>query len=250
MKKKQQTQNSIDANIKLNIGNQDCEISFSVPEGKSGPDAVLPFARELTNKVVDTAVNDFLKDDKTISCEKGCGACCVQLVPITDIEAREIATLIKSLPKVKKREIREKFELAKKTFTEAGLWQTLSHPENVDDDNVRELGHEYFAQQVACPFLEDGACSIHPVRPLACREFLVTSPAVYCQKPNENDVVTVDIPSRISNALGRLGEHDPHYVSRWLPLIVAPFWQALHPNQPIKKTGPEWIEELLGYIKD
>jgi hypothetical protein len=33
----------------------------------------------------------------------------------------------------------------------------------------------YFLQGVACPFLEAESCGIHPDRPLACREYLVTS---------------------------------------------------------------------------
>jgi Fe-S-cluster containining protein len=34
-----------------------------------------------------------------------------------------------------------------------------------------------------CPFLEDESCSIHPDRPLVCREYLVTSPAELCAGP-------------------------------------------------------------------
>jgi Fe-S-cluster containining protein len=248
MKNKKIKPKIIDANLKLKIGNEELQITLSVPESKTNRSSILPFARELTNKAVDIAVNNFTKDGKTISCAKGCGACCVQLVPISDTEAREITKLIKTYSKEKKEIILDKFETAKKQLTEAGLWETLSQPQNINDEQINTLGLKYFAQQIPCPFLEDGACSIHQVRPLSCREFLVTSPAIHCSNPNEKDVVTFDIPQRISNALGALGEADPNFISSWIPLIIAPFWAQLHPKQPINKTGPQWVEELLSKI--
>ena len=141
-----------------------------------------------------------------------------------------------------------KFNTAKSQLNDAGLWETLSHPENISDDEIRALGHQYFAQQIPCPFLEEGACSIHPVRPLSCREFLVTSPAIHCSNPDENSTVTVDIPIRISNAFATLGKNDSHFTHHWVPLILAPYWQKLHPNQTSKKTGPRWVEEFLNNI--
>jgi len=238
----------INAQLKLNIGGEDCEINLSVPEGSTTPNAILPFARDLTNKAVDIAVKEFTTDGKQISCKKGCGACCVQLVPISDTESREISKLIKSYSKVKKNALMGKFEAAKKQLTDANLWETLSHPETIANDQMRSVGHEYFSLQIPCPFLEDGACSIHPVRPLSCREFLVTSPPGYCSNPNEQDIVTVDIPTRISNAFAALGENDTHFTTHWVPLILAPYWLKNHPKQISKKTGPQWVEELLDKI--
>jgi len=245
MNKKKVPSKFIDAQLKLNIGGEDCEINLSVPKGNTAPNSILPFARELTNKAVDIAVKEFTKNGEQISCKKGCGACCVQLVPISDTEAREISKLIKTFSKAKKSALMSKFEAAKKQLTDANLWQRLSHPETIAEDQMRSLGHEYFSQQIPCPFLEDGACSIHQVRPLSCREFLVTSPAEYCSNPNELDVVTVDIPTRISNAFAALGENDPHFTTYWIPLVLAPYWQQMHPKQRSKKTGPQWVEELL-----
>ena len=50
------------------------------------------------DKTVEIAVKNFLNDDMSISCKKGCGACCVQLVPISDTEVREIEKLISHKP--------------------------------------------------------------------------------------------------------------------------------------------------------
>ena len=47
---------------------------------------------------------------------------------------------------------------------------------------------------VPCPFLEDESCSIHPERPLVCREYLVTSPAALCAGPTQEGVTPVAVP--------------------------------------------------------
>jgi uncharacterized protein len=71
------------------------------------------------------------------ACAKGCGHCCHVSVPIADFEARYIADYIKTEPVALKRSIRH--DLAE------------------------------FSEKTPCPFLQDGACSIYPVRPLTCR---------------------------------------------------------------------------------
>lgn len=75
-------------------------------------------------------------------CRRGCPTCCRQPVPLTAVEARGIewyASLILSGP------------------------------------SRQALKRVLLARDVAarCPFLLDDACSIYPVRPLACREFVV-----------------------------------------------------------------------------
>ena len=248
MKKPKSALKLIDAQLTLTIGGVACEFKLSVPENKTTPAAILPFVRTVTNKAISIAVDEFTKDGKQISCKKGCGACCAQLVPISEIETREIAKLIKSYPKPKKKALMDKFNAAKKQFVDEGIWELLTNPEKISEDQIRPLGHAYFSQQIPCPFLEDGACSIHAIRPLSCREFLVTSDPIYCSNPNENDVVTVKMDTRISNAFAATGENDPHFSANWVPLILAPYWQQIHPNQISKKTGPEWVEEFLSQI--
>ena len=69
---------------------------------------------------------------------------------------------------------------------------------------------------VPCPFLEDESCSIHPERPLVCREYLVTSPAALCAGPTQEGVTPVAVPKVSMAARGLQDEGDD-----WFPLATA-----------------------------
>ena len=115
-----------------------------------------------------------------ISCCKGCGACWIQLVPISEAEARRIAKLVESLPEPRRSQVKARFEDAAKRLAEAGLLKASAAGTLVSRRLPRvRLG--IFRQAIPCPFLEDEACSIYPDRPITCREFLVTTPAIYCR---------------------------------------------------------------------
>jgi len=240
----------IHAQLQLNIGDTPCEFDISVPEDETGPEAALPFARELTNKIVDIAAQDAERDGKHITCSKGCGACCAQLVPISETEARLLGQYLQSQPESLRTVVLERFQQAKARLEQADLWQNLIHPQQLSVEDARTLGKHYFSLNIPCPFLVQGACSIHPQRPLTCREYLVTSDAKYCNVPNPQEVKTVTIPKRVSNAYARLYEEDSAYVSNWVPLITSPFWNTTHPAQPKQRKGPEWIEALLVKVQN
>ena len=52
---------------------------------------MLPVIQNFANALVDVAVKSVEDKGKTISCKAGCGACCRQLVPISETEAQAIA---------------------------------------------------------------------------------------------------------------------------------------------------------------
>jgi len=239
----------VDASIRITIVDESVEINAPVIEHMTGPEAVLPFARQLTDVAVANAIRRVEDDGKNISCAKGCGACCAQLVPISEIEARGIAAMLRAWPKGRRQKIMSRFTHAKLRFEEAGLWQTLLEPEQLEQGQVQSLALDYFAERVACPFLEDGACSIHPERPLACREYLVTSDPRHCAEPAQGNINGVEIPLRASRMLGRLYEDEAEHVSELVPLIVAPYWPRMHPEKPAKRTGPEWVRAFVGKVK-
>ena len=70
-----------------------------------------------------------------------------------------------------------------------------------------------------CPFLEDESCSIHPERPLVCREYLVTSPAELCAGPKQEGVTPVAVPKVSLAARGLQEEKDD-----WFPLAMLMAW--------------------------
>ncbi len=238
-------QNTISADLNLSVGGKPLTIHLEVEQGLTGPEAILPFARELADKTLAVAVAKAVSQGKSISCQKGCSACCAQLVPISEIEAREIARLINRLPKARRRIIISRFKAGREKLQQAGLWRQLANPRTLGKHDLTVFGMRYFDVQVFCPFLEGGACSIHEVRPIACREYLVISDPEYCANPHLEKIKGVQIPARVSKALGRIYADDPAFQTQWVPLILAPFWQDIHSEYPAKKAGPEWVELLL-----
>src|SRR6267142_4110839 len=122
----------------------------------------------------------------------------------------------------RKKTILAKFESARKKLEEAEMLDPLRHPDQFTDEHMRLLGREYFSLGIACPFLEDEACSIYADRPITCREYLVTSPAVNCAAPTAETVSMVPLPAGpVWTAVARLEQERGSRFIRWVPLILA-----------------------------
>jgi Fe-S-cluster containining protein len=106
---------------------------------------------------------------------------------------------------------------------------------------------EYFRLRIACPFLEDESCSIHPERPLVCRQHLVTSPSKQCSNPVPENITRVVLGANVSDALKRIERRDPSQ-SQAVPLTLAPFLNLGEDER--RKTVPEWLSRLLAEIKN
>src|SRR4029453_4291200 len=102
---------------------------------------------------------------KGISCRKGCGACCRQLVPVSRTEGERLLQLVEAMPAERRETLLARFAAAEVAIEVAGVKDRQGRSD-------RELSTASFALGVPCPFLEDESCSIHPERPLVCREYL------------------------------------------------------------------------------
>jgi Fe-S-cluster containining protein len=171
------------------------------------------------------------------------------LVPISEVEARRLGELVEEMPEPRRTEIRARFAEARRRLDEAGLLENLLHPEQLKEGEGRPLGLKYFFQGIACPFLEEESCSIYHDRPIACREYLVTSPAENCARPSAETVQCVKLPLKVSNALTHLDRVAPgaRFI-RWVPLILAPEWAATHPEEPLLRSGPEWLRDFFEHL--
>src|SRR5271156_1796035 len=83
----------VTATLRLAIGELRIAHPITVPTAPVPATEVLPALQGLVNAVVSAA-----EVGKTISCRKGCGACCRQLVPISCTEGERLLDLIDSLP--------------------------------------------------------------------------------------------------------------------------------------------------------
>lgn len=239
------------AEVSITLGDRRLDAKVSAPAGPTRLVDLLPLAHQLAGAVVGAAVEDAVAAGETISCKKGCGACCRQLVPISQVEARRLAQLVEELPEPRRAQVRARFAEGLKSLEEAGLLNKLRAREHWDPDGAEldRTGLEYFRLGISCPFLEEESCSIHPDRPVTCREYLVTSPAEHCARPTRENINTVRIPLKVWPALAKFDHMTPggRFV-RWVPLILILDWALENPDEPPPRPGGELLKEMIEHL--
>lgn len=236
---------SVSADVSLRAGTHELEMHLTVPAGPATPRQLLPLLRGLTHALVDVAVADAAHAGASVSCRKGCGACCRQLVPIAPAEAHAIAALVDAMPEPQRAQVRARFAAAAAALAADGLLDRLRAPARMGEAQRRRLGLEYFRRGVPCPFLVDESCSIHPERPLACREYLVVSPAAHCADPVPDRVACVPLPAHVSRALRKVDAAEGDGQLPWVPLVLALEWASAHPEPAPTQTGPELVRQVF-----
>lgn len=221
------------ATLRLTMGELRIAHEVSVPTALVPATEMLPALQGLVNAVVEAAERKSLTAGLAISCQKGCGACCRQLVPISATEGERLLSLIEAMPGERRAAVRKRFAEAGAAIKAAGL----AVPAGRRD---REMSVAYFALGIPCPFLEDESCSIHADRPLICREYLVTSPAALCSGEKQDGVTPVPVP-KVSMAARGLEDG----VSRWFPLAMLSEWARTRPRKLAKRAGIEWLQRFV-----
>lgn len=237
---------SVSVSVALSIRGRKFDLEMGVFADTVPAEAMLPLFRSFAENFVDVAVKEAEQQGKKITCQKGCGACCRQLVPISAIEARQLAKMVEAMPPVRRQIIRQRFANALRKLAEAGLLEMLLHPESIDQEQREKLAPQYFGQGIACPFLENESCSIHLDRPIACREYLVTSPAEFCAAPtSENVEMITSAAGQVWTWVARMDAVADGDYSGWIPLILALDYAAEHPADPEPRAGTQWVEEFF-----
>jgi Fe-S-cluster containining protein len=231
--------------MKLRMGPHEVELHANVPKDEVPLRLVLPLARLLSDAIVAVADAEVAASDERISCTKGCGACCRQLVPVSMPEIRALRALVAAMPEPRRSAVQARFAEAMLPARDSGWLARAAEilkgaPMGLD---AIALGIEYFHLDIACPFLEDESCSIYADRPTVCREYLVLSPAANCRDPRPETIRRVKLYGNVSRALRNLG-HDRNG-RRWLPLTFALHWEddAAEPEKTM--AGTEWAAALL-----
>jgi len=222
------------AHVELKLDGQPKRIEFEMPEGPVRPAALLPVLRQFSNAMVEAAE---AAAPSPISCTKGCGACCRQLVPIREMEARRLSVFVGSLPEPRRSAILERFAQGREKS--AVLRERLDSRAGLDQPGRIALKLDYFDLGIACPFLEDESCGIYEERPMICREHLVTTPASWCSQPREGTIRTLPM-RRADSAAAKLEARD------WIPLIDLLVWVEAHPVDEAAPRDPrDMMQQFL-----
>jgi Fe-S-cluster containining protein len=220
------------------------EATIDVPAAVVPTRRMLPIVQEFTSAVVGMGESYVEQRGKAISCRAGCGACCRQLVPVAETEARHLRDLVAAMPEPRRTAVRDRFADAETRLAAAGMLARLRDPAGALA--TPEIGIEFFRLGIPCPFLEAESCSIHPDRPLSCREYLVTSPAENCGDPEGRPIDQVPTPGFAMTSLATLdGPTATGTGVRWVPLVLSLSWADANPEPPAAETGAEQFNKFL-----
>jgi Fe-S-cluster containining protein len=202
---------------------------------------LVPTALELTDLLVSRSAAHERRQGRAVSCSRGCSTCCRQLVPLSIPEVFYLAERLSGRERA-----RERFASAGAALERAGL-RGVFLDADYDDARAWESAAAYFRLGIPCPLLdEEGACSIHPERPIACREYNVTTPAAWCSDPTRYAVRKLPLPAPLSAPLARVAAELAGEAVRLVPLTLASDWAEEH-SELGRRTwpGPELFAAFL-----
>jgi hypothetical protein len=172
---------------------------------------------------------------------------------VSFFEAEALSEWMDTLPEERRVELEARFHRTLLALRDAGaIEKILDDRWTLEEETATQLAIDYFHAGVACPFLEDENCSIHPIRPLACREYLVTSPPALCQDPSANQVAGVRLPLKLSRVLFAFGQKLSQDRRGWIPLVFLMAWRkgGQKPGEHISGTSEEVLQEFLRQVAE
>ena len=215
--------------------------------------AILPLMRSLGEEAQTLELGHVRQGGHTVSCHKGCAACCRMLVPISAPEAFALAQSLDRLAPPERERLLSKIDVAQQQLARDGILTQLSalaeSPDPVSDEAIEPLNRAYYALRMPCPFLDNEVCSIYDDRPAACRELAVTSPATDCQDMTNQTIRPVPVAVRMSTALSLLWADLTGTTPRLIPLPLAVDWaKRHHAEQAGRWAGTALFEKAIDKI--
>jgi len=244
-------QETVSVEFTVGIGDGKFTATAVVPAGQTNLTQILPVLQSLDDSIIAGVAAQLGQAGRAISCRAGCGACCRQMVPISIFEAEALTAWIRTLPESRQQELARRFHQALLKLAAAGLIDRMVNEDWLArTESTRKLALDYLYQRVPCPFLDDESCSIHPMRPLICREYLVTSPPEHCVDPATLQAHPVPLPLNLSRILNRIGAEVEHDSRGWIPLLFLFAWMqsGARPGEAVAGEGPQVLYEFVKRI--
>ena len=229
--------------VQLQFGEASIQCEANVPFAPVDLPALLPALRLIADQLVDVAIDKAASENKSISCKKGCGACCRMAVPVSEPEAHRLREVVDAMPEPQKSRVQERFALGMDVFRRTGLLTNMFQRVSGEEEERSAMANldAYYATGVPCPFLEEESCSIYDERPLICREYLVTSPAENCANIDGAGVERLPTLARPGDALILIASNLNEQRVASMPMIQLIEWTSENQNQAEANSGPEWM---------
>ena len=249
----EQSQETVSVEFTVGIDGGKFTATAIVPVGQTNLTQILPVLQSLDDSLIAGVATQLRNVGRAISCKAGCGACCRQMVPISIFEAQALGEWIRTLPESHQQELAGRFHQALLKLSAVGLIDRMVNEDwFAETESARDLALAYLYERIPCPFLENESCSIHPDRPLACREYLVTSEPEHCFDPATLQSVPVNLPLHFSRVLNRIGADLEGDARGWIPLLFLFAWMksGARPGDAVAGDGPQVLYEFVKRISD
>ena len=224
-----------------------------IPTGFVPVTAIVPLMRHLGEQAQGLEEQRTVRTGNSISCRKGCAACCRMLVPVSGPEAFALKGFVETWPEDRKQALMARLAATQQRLAESGvlprLEQLMESDQQMTDEQMEPINRDYYRMRLACPFLDNEMCSIYEERPAACRELQVTTPAKLCDDMVQNRVKALPVPLRVSTALSLLWSEMSGGPMRLVPLPLALLWAARHaPEGERTWKGTQLLEKALDKV--
>ena len=238
--------NTLSASTELVIAGRKLKLKMVVPADEVPPESLLPTLHQLSNHIMDGIEEKVEKQDEVeISCQKGCGACCRQHVPISPAEARLMHAIVENMPEPGRSDFRERFDEAAQRLKDSGIMDQAMNYHRLAPAEIKSMATDYFKLGIACPFLEDESCSIHAFRPLICREYLVISSPDHCASLDEENIKRLKIPVSVASTFAGMDGVKTEGENQFIPLVMAMEWTEEHTGEVQYRPGPKWVQTFF-----
>ena len=123
-----------DGKARLSVAGNPLEMNFRVPAAKLKLRRMLPVFQRMSDTFNDMGAAAIEANGKSISCTAGCGACCRQMVPVSEAEAFDLRDVVERMPEERRAVVKQRFadgleRLAKISFFERLESASRSDPE-------------------------------------------------------------------------------------------------------------------------
>jgi len=240
--------------LSIDIFGRNVPVSAKVANRQATLAEIVPLARELTDRIVQQTIESLSDEGIEITCGKGCGACCRYLVPLSvpevfrltgellDISAERGSVILQSSIEAAKTIIESRPEL--------GGFGECSSDAGQTADFMEEVNKWYNSLEMDCAFLRDGICTIYDIRPLACREHIVTGPADLCRSGQGHEPHVVPLPVSVLDCLAELtAELEGGEVESVMMPLALP-WAHNNPERGQRKwPAPMMVERFFAIVK-
>jgi len=245
------SQDTVTVEFTVAVGDGKFNATAVVPAGQTNLTQILPIIQSLDDALIRGFSAQLAEAGTPVTCNAGCTHCCHQLVSLNIFEAEALTTWIRSLPEARQQHLADRFHQTLLKISAAGLIDRIvSEDWFVESTTARQLAVDYLYKRIPCPFLENDACTIYPMRPLICREYMVISPPEHCYDPLSLQTENVRMPLYLSRTLHTIAANLEHDTRGWIPLIFLFGWMKAnaHPGECIAGDGPEVLYEFVKRI--